>query len=458
MDPFIILAAIISLIVLIWRGSSFLAVSHGKIYFDPVLFFLIGYFLLAFIPHFCIYTFPAFESFYVTFSRGETGDSLLAACVFGVVWACTVSFRKSKLSSLAVTTFEVGGSAPRLAGGGLLSVGLLLLVSVALNILLFGISGSVGAHLVGSVLRRDLSVFYADYNQLRYAATTQPFLESGIRGVGTLTSTMTFCVYAAVALGFHLTKGVKPLLKLSLRCILIVVGLFIAFATGTRTSIVYFILFATVVLMILEKKNDFRSAIQGIFAAVLILTGFTALTPKSQVGNDYNAFEAIIYRLAGNAVNDATIIQAQSLGEYTFTSSLLMMSEGFEPLDRQLTYFYTEDSDLPWYETPTCLAGYFVSGGFLFVALNAAITGLVCRFLSYLVRREQDPRVVVPLFAAACVINLQMPLTGWFSPAIIIGAFLSFGLLKVLSLLSRGSSHELSELSGTSLPVPECDC
>jgi len=186
---------------------------------------------------------------------------------------------------------------------------------------------------------------------------------------------------------------------------------------------------------------------------------FTALTPKADVGQHSNPLLSVVYRLSGNAVNDAVIIEAQESGEFTFSNSLFGGGGDFEALDRQLTYFYTQDPSLPWYETPTCIAGYFVTGGFFSVVLNAIVTGLFCRFLSYLVRQQQDPGVLVPMFAAACVINLQMPLTGWFSPAVILGAFLSFGILKAISFCSRFASQEKAPGNeGAIIHIPECGC
>jgi hypothetical protein len=114
-----------------------------------------------------------------------------------------------------------------------------------------------------------------------------------------------------------------------------------------------------------------------------------------------------------------------------------------------LTYYYTQDPDLPWYETPTCLAGYFVAGGYLSVALNAMITALVCRLFTFLTHTQRDPAVLSALFAAACIINLQMPVTGWLSIAPIIGVVVSVAFLKVISVINR--NREPRKLQ----PMPE---
>ena len=262
MNYFVNFIFLLTFVIILWRSFHLFGLRAGKIYFDPAIFFVIGFLLLVFIPHFCIYNFTTFESFYVTFSQGETTTAVLTACLFGLVWITVVSAFPAPFQSI-VAEFNRGAAEPEKRG-----------------------IKSVGSHIVAGIVRGDLSGFYTDYNELRYAATTQPLLESGIRGMGTLTAIMDFTSYAALALAFHATKGTRFYVAYPIRALLALIVLFVAFATGARTKTVYFAAFFTVVIMITGGKNSIRTALQGLVVGLGLLIVFTALTPKADVGSN----------------------------------------------------------------------------------------------------------------------------------------------------------------------------
>jgi hypothetical protein len=441
----VLIVSVVSFAIMAWRASMLIGIRHAKLFFDPCLFFLLGYCMIVFFPHFTIFVSETFDTQYVTFLRGQTPHALLAASLFGVIWVLTVTLFPAPLKK-TILLFSKGSTAP---ARGDLKLGIAFLLgfaAIGFDLVLFGFSGSVGTHLAMGLLKGNLSQFYDQYTELRYAVTTQPMLERGIRGLGTLTSIMDFLSYASLALGWHMTKGLAKGPKWLPRSLLFIMALYIALATGTRTAIVYFGFFTILVVMLVNQKNRIRNALQGMAAVLGFLIVFTAITPKSELGRTNNPFVAVLQRFSGNAVNDATIIESQQSGEFTFKQSLFGASEDFVPLDRQLTYFYTQDNTLPWYETPTCLAGYYVWGGYISVLINAIITGLLCRGFSAVIRRQRDPAMIVPMFGLLCVFNLRLPLSGWLSPSTIIAAVMVFALLKLSTVLTRKEQRVTARL------------
>ena len=252
------LVAFLSLLIMLWRGARLFSVQHGKIFFDPAAFFLAGYLLIVLVPHIFIYNLSMFATHNVTFAQGQTATTMLTACLFGVVWSIVVTVAQPSVA-VQRATFERAAAFPEKPGTKLMGVALMLAVAFAFQIFLFGISGPVGGHMLLGMLKGDLSGFYSQYNELRYAVTTQPFLEAGVRGLGTLTSIMENLANAALVLGVYLSKGLRPGPKFLVRALLILLTLYIALTTGTRTALIYYAIYLTIVIMIINQKNRVKN-------------------------------------------------------------------------------------------------------------------------------------------------------------------------------------------------------
>ncbi len=415
---------------IIWRAKRLIWVADRRIYFDPSIFFLLSFVLLSFIPQALIYSLETFETVYTTFSREQTGTTMAATCLFGFFWTTTATmFSPPRAATTAVYQRAVlAGRVPLIA---LASSLILAILGIGLHLFLFRDTGSISGQILRALFTGNLFELYNSYNGIRYATTKQLFLESGVRGMGTVTTMMEYLVFGATALVFHVSKT-WPRTSANLACgFLSICSLFVSLATGARTKAAYCVVFITVLVMLAFQKNQLKIALQGFFLLFAAIITFTALTPKT---GEISPFEAVFNRLAGNAVNDAVIVEVQSENGFGFENPFFG-SEDTPALDRQLTFYFTGNPNLIWYETPTCIARYFVQAGFFGVAVNAVILGFLCRFTSFWLRREQDPMVLLPMFPLICVINLQLPLTGWLIPSLLLSSSVLLLLLKGFSLI-----------------------
>jgi hypothetical protein len=417
------------------------ALQKEGLWVSPPFWFIIGYLSFVFIPHGLIYLSPVTRSYYADFVQGETFTTVFSAAIFGICYAVPLLIRLNRPHPRL--------HAKRLLDAVVMQRGkavccvVLLGCGVISHFYLHGLAPTVSTEIIKSTLTGNFASIFENYNDLRYAAEKEALLERGARGVGTVTNISEFCIYSAFAFfALRLVRRRSSLPAKGMLALLFGLCLYVALATGARAKIVYLGIYTIAFYFITRPERNWKFPFFGLMGALGLVILITFITPKANVGS--GVVSSLVNRFSGNAVNDAAIIESQVSGTYKFSSSSSLFDSNFVPIDLQLTYLFTGDEALTWYESPTALALFFIRGGLLSVALNGLLTGLILAISNHIIysssRHALLKVIAIPLLS---IFYFSMPISSWFSPASIVSVmfvlFISFLAAKFASAGSESS-------------------
>ncbi len=396
----------------LYRGTRHAVLQRA---FSPILLFHLNFAMFALLPASCIFFSESWESTFFSLDRFGNLHATLGVSVFYLL--AIIPFRVLIKDSVAQNTPITFPHQRVLLQQHIVLISFAVLFWAVVYLLT---GQSVTMLAIKGLLSFNPQILFDGYNDARYGVTKLAFREGGMVGMGSLSMLATFFSISSVAAIVAASRqGKIPKIMLPLT---LAASLAIAINSGARSELLDWGIRVTLIRSYFRRMSVYAILV-GTTSLILLLIGFTLLTPKATVGGQGIASK--FKRLAGNAFNDAVIMDEMHSKDRSGSAAALL------PVDVYVSQYLYDGRDVPWYETPTIIGSMYYKYGWPGVMLSAVVTGSILALLhNWISRKQFADRELINRLALGSLC-WSAPIAGIFNPRIFLSWFVTLVVLQL---------------------------